>query len=431
MSISDYIILGISSVIVAYLHSLCYKELSNTKLKINFKTILIFIIFGGLFTVNNYLIEGVTNKIIISIVLLSIMYKFIFRETIKETLIKGMICYSIAVIVELLLSVIAMKLNILTIVAFNSNILLKSIFSFLELIISILIIKIKKINLLLNKVIHSTNKDIIVILFVLASAVTMIILVSQYERSFKYTTYITNIILLLIFTGLMAISVFNNTKAKKESEKIETLLNFMSKYEKIIDEDSINRHEMLNNLLILKSFKNKNTKKFDSTLDDIIELYEKSGRKTIKNVSILPSGLKGVIYYKVEDMNNNKIDVNLNISKDAKPLLNKVKSKDYVSLCKIVGIILDNANEAAKDSHDKKVFIEVYEINGKLVIYEENTFKNEVNLTRIKEQYYSTKGKGRGLGLYLANKLVKNSECIEMNQKILNDKFITEIIVTI
>lgn len=256
-------------------------------------------------------------------------------------------------------------------------------------------------------------------------------MVSQYERSFKYTTYITNIILLLIFTGLMAISVFNNTKAKKESEKIETLLNFMSKYEKIIDEDSINRHEMLNNLLILKSFKNKNTKKFDSTLDDIIELYEKSGRKTIKNVSILPSGLKGVIYYKVEDMNNNKIDVNLNISKGAKPLLNKVKNKDYVSLCKIVGIILDNANEAAKDSHDKRVFIEVYEINGKLVIYEENTFKNEVNLTRIKEQYYSTKGKGRGLGLYLANKLVKNSDCIEMNQKIIDDKFITEIIVAI
>lgn len=175
MSISNYIVLGVSSVIVAYLHSICYKELSNTKLKINFKTIIIFIIFGCLFTINNYLIEGVTNKIIISIVLLSIMYKFIFRETIKETLIKGMICYLIAVIVELLLSVLIVNSSFVSVSDFNTSIILKSFVSFIELLIVVVLIKIKKINMLLNKVIHSTNKDIIVILFVLASAVTMII----------------------------------------------------------------------------------------------------------------------------------------------------------------------------------------------------------------------------------------------------------------
>ena len=59
----------------------------------------------------------------------------------------------------------------------------------------------------------------------------------------------------------------------------------MSKYEKIIDEERINRHEMLNNLLMLKSFKNKNSKKYDDTINEIIKLYEKNGKETIKNVS--------------------------------------------------------------------------------------------------------------------------------------------------
>ena len=39
------------------------------------------------------------------------------------------------------------------------------------------------------------------------------------------------------------------------------------------DEYRAYKHELLNNLLALKSIKNKNTKEFDSSLDEIISLY--------------------------------------------------------------------------------------------------------------------------------------------------------------
>lgn len=203
----------------------------------------------------------------------------------------------------------------------------------------------------------------------------------------------------------------------------------MSKYEKIIDEERINRHEMLNNLLMLKSFKNKNSKKYDDTINEIIKLYEKNGKETIKNVSTLPSGLKGILYYKVEDMKNNEIDVNINISKKIKSLLDIINTKEYVSLCKIFGIVLDNACDAAKESKEKSVFIEVFEIENKIYINVENSFKNKVDVNKLKEQYYSTKGKGRGLGLFLANKLIKESESIDMVQRVEEDRFISEITV--
>ncbi len=431
MILNDYIILGLSSIIVAWLHGRCYEKLLNIRFKTNFRNIMILLLFGCLFIVNNYLISSGMHRIIISVTLLTIMYKLMFNDTIKETLVKSLICYILLVLIELLLSIIMINFKYTNINDFNNGVLLKCIVSFVELFLTLKIIKNEKCNILLNKIIETSNKDITVNIFLVISAINMITLVLKYEKSFNTTTYFTNLILILIFTGLMFISVRNNIKAKKESEKIETLLNFMSKYEKIIDEERINRHEMLNNLLMLKSFKNKNTKKYDDTINDIIKLYEKNGKETIRNVSNLPSGLKGVLYYKIEDMKHYDINVNINISKRAKSLLDIIETKEYVSLCKIFGIVLDNACDAAKESNDKFVFIEIYEINSTIHINIENSFKNKIDINKLNDQYYSTKGKGRGLGLFLANKLIKESESLDMVQRVENNMFVTEICITI
>ena len=431
MILNDYIILGLSSIIVAWLHGRCYEKLLNIRFKANFRNIMILLLFGCLFIVNNYLISSGMHRIIISVTLLTIMYKLMFNDTIKETLVKSLICYILLVLIELLLSIIMINFKYTNINDFNNGVLLKCIVSFVELFLTLKIIKNEKCNILLNKIIETSNKDITVNIFLVISAINMITLVLKYEKSFNTTTYFTNLILILIFTGLMFISVRNNIKAKKESEKIETLLNFMSKYEKIIDEERINRHEMLNNLLMLKSFKNKNTKKYDDTINDIIKLYEKNGKETIRNVSNLPSGLKGVLYYKIEDMKHYDINVNINISKRAKSLLDIIETKEYVSLCKIFGIVLDNACDAAKESNDKFVFIEIYEINSTIHINIENSFKNKIDINKLNDQYYSTKGKGRGLGLFLANKLIKESESLDMVQRVENNMFVTEICITI
>lgn len=431
MILNDYIILGLSSIIVAWLHGRCYEKLLNIRFKTNFRNIMILLLFGCLFIVNNYLISSGMHRIIISVTLLTIMYKLMFNDTIKETLVKSLICYILLVLIELLLSIIMINFKYTNINDFNNGVLLKCIVSFVELFLTLKIIKNEKCNILLNKIIETSNKDITVNIFLVISAINMITLVLKYEKSFNTTTYFTNLILILIFTGLMFISVRNNIKAKKESEKIETLLNFMSKYEKIIDEERINRHEMLNNLLMLKSFKNKNTKKYDDTINDIIKLYEKNGKETIRNVSNLPSGLKGVLYYKIEDMKHYDINVNINISKRAKSLLDIIETKEYVSLCKIFGIVLDNACDAAKESNDKFVFIEIYEINSTIHINIENSFKNKIDINKLNDQYYSTKGKGRGLGLFLANKLIKESESLDMVQRVENNMFVSEICITI
>lgn len=428
---SSNAILSITSVLAIWLHAVCYKELSDKEFKIDIKNLLIFFIFGFLFIVNNYLINIGITKIIISIAMLAIMYKMIFGDSFKDTLVKCTICYAILVLVEIILSVAAILLNVTSVSEFNESIILKMVFSILELSITILIIRNKKCNELLNRVITESNKDKMVSIFLIFTAATVIILVSKYQYSFSKSTYLANIALILIFTGLMYMSVKNNIKAKRESNKTETLLKYMTKYEQIIDEERMNRHETLNNLLLLKSIKDKNSVDFDVSMKDIICLYEKNGKETIKNIGTLPTGLKGILYYKMDSMKKFDIDVMARISNTASPIIEELKGKDYNSVCKILSILLDNANEAACESKEKSVLIDISALDGTLNIIVENSFKDKVNIKKLHNRYYSTKGKGRGLGLFLANKIVKENNNVNLVQNIHGDRFVSEIIVNV
>lgn len=428
---SSNAILSITSVLAIWLHAVCYKELSDKEFKIDIKNLLIFFIFGFLFIVNNNLINIGITKIIISIAMLAIMYKMIFGDSFKDTLVKCTICYAILVLVEIILSVAAILLNVTSVSEFNESIILKIVFSILELSITILIIRNKKCNELLNKVITESNKDKVVSIFLIFTAATVIILVSKYQYSFSKSTYLANIALILIFTGLMYMSVKNNIKAKRESNKTETLLKYMTKYEQIIDEERMNRHETLNNLLLLKSIKDKNSVDFDVSMKDIICLYEKNGKETIKNIGTLPTGLKGILYYKMDSMKKFDIDVMARISNTASPIIEELKGKDYNSVCKILSILLDNANEAACESKEKSVLIDISALDGTLNIIVENSFKDKVNIKKLHNRYYSTKGKGRGLGLFLANKIVKENNNVNLVQNIHGDRFVSEIIVNV
>ena len=363
--------------------------------------------------------------------MLAIMYKMIFGDSFKDTLVKCTICYAILVLVEIILSVAAILLNVTSVSEFNESIILKMVFSILELSITILIIRNKKCNELLNRVITESNKDKVVSIFLIFTAATVIILVSKYQYSFSKSTYLANIALILIFTGLMYMSVKNNIKAKRESNKTETLLKYMTKYEQIIDEERMNRHETLNNLLLLKSIKDKNSVDFDVSMKDIICLYEKNGKETIKNIGTLPTGLKGILYYKMDSMKKLDIDVMARISNTASPIIEELKGKDYNSVCKILSILLDNANEAACESKEKSVLIDISALDGTLNIIVENSFKDKVNIKKLHNRYYSTKGKGRGLGLFLANKIVKENNNVNLVQNIHGDRFVSEIIVNV
>ena len=425
---SDVMML-LSSSISAYLYVLCYSRISNQKLKYNIKNILLILLQGLIFIINTYYLSniGMLNNIILNVITLTLTYYWIYNDNLSETFIRGIVMYIIMVLYEIIFSLFVTLLNVFSVSAFNKSMLIKTVFSALILLSTYATLSIKAINRFCDKIVARSSNKVPKILLIMG-IVFVVVIDMKYTVTFERKVYFINIILGLCFVGVVSICVYANHKSMKEMDKIDTLLEFMAKYEKAIDKDRINRHEMLNNLLLLRSFKNRNSKEFEETINDLIETYNNKNIKPIKNVFTLPQGLKGIIYYKMKDAEMDNINFNVKISPKVASVIKKINNKDYTKLCKIIGITLDNANEAAKASKKKLVLVEAYEINKEVHIVISNTCKNKVDLENIDKKNYSSKGKNRGLGLYIANTLLKESNNITMTRSFQNYIFTTEII---
>jgi two-component system sensor histidine kinase AgrC len=176
----------------------------------------------------------------------------------------------------------------------------------------------------------------------------------------------------------------------------------------------------------LKSYSNKNSKKYNETLNDLINAYSKKGTD-IKNIYKLPSGLKGIIYYKVNEIKHKNLDIHINISRQLSNVLTNLDSKTYAIVCKIVGITFDNAIEASENSNKKTINFDVYEEETEIIIELTNSYKGKIDISKISNKNYSTKGKGRGLGLYIVKSLIKSNSNIVVNQDKTDLLFTTEI----
>ena len=236
-------------------------------------------------------------------------------------------------------------------------------------------------------------------------------------------------ILLIVSIFIIAISYVNDEfKINAELKKADILLDNITKYEKIIDDNRINSHEMHNNLLLLKSMKNKNSKKFDKLLDEMILLYDKNG-EGIKNISLLPQGIKGIIYYKIYDLDKKGIVVTVNISKQVSNKLEKIVYDEFIILSKCISILLDNAIDACIRSENKYLLIDIYKEKKNIIVSIENSFDDEIDFNLINRKNYSTKGQNRGYGLYIINKLLVNSRMISLDQDIKSDYFVSKLII--
>ena len=108
------------------------------------------------------------------------------------------------------------------------------------------------------------------------------------------------------------------------------------------------------------------------------------------------------------------IKINLEVYID----FNSLKIKTY-ELCRILGVLLDNAIEAAKDCEEKIISIKFLKdnYNNRNLVVIENTCKNYlIDINKIKEKGFSTKKNKlfHGLGLWKVNQIIKKNENLRL-----------------
>lgn len=404
---------------------LTYRELSENKSKFKLYYLLYIILGAILITYNSYINVNIIRAYVSYGIIMFLEY-IIFNDKAVKTITYGTVCYISAIVCEIVLDVFLISTNIIDLHTIDDNLFIKYIISILIVLIPYIVYKNKYIKLISLKYIKKIEQTLLPFITILFALIAALMIAFKNISNLSASNYISNIVLLILFAILIITIFYNYYKSEMEIKNTKVLLDFMSDYEKKIDEDRVNRHEMLNNLLVLKSYKDKNSKNFNDTLDDLINIYNKKNIG-IKNIYKLPSGLKGILYFKINDVKDKNVIININISKHLSNILENMHNKTYAAVCKIVGITFDNAIEASLKSKEKYITFDIYEEDNKIVIDIENTFKGKVDVDKISNKNYSTKGKNRGLGLYIVEKIIKNNNDINIEWSVDKNVFINKI----
>lgn len=89
---------------------------------------------------------------------------------------------------------------------------------------------------------------------------------------------------------------------------------------------------------------------------------------------------------------------------------------------------MDNAIEAAEECNYKKINLALIKKEKSKIIIIQNTYKHKnINVKKIYEQSYSTKGNDRGLGLSTLKESISKANNIILDTQI-SEEFFTQII---
>lgn len=273
-----------------------------------------------------------------------------------------------------------------------------------------------------NKI--EAQKQTKVILFFTLMIVAMSTIIYMIGVDFEVnSSFMTNFLVFISLFFLVLILFTERNSYEKLSDDYDKLFDCVRRFEDWIEKEQFIRHEYKNQLAVLYSItKEKEAKdKIDSLTDEMINIDS----NTIHLLSNLPNGgLKGLLYYKIAIAKNKEVNIEVDISSKVEKVFKKLDDNKVKDLSKLIGVYCDNAIEAAINTSKKIVSIEIYNFDKEINIVISNTFNTKKDISRRNEKGVSTKGEGRGNGLYFANKLLSKSNWISQDQKTIDNIYI-------
>ncbi len=433
MQIVSYVLCFIGIVINLLVILVSCAATINYKLKINLKLVMILLV-SSIFAFLVSMFLPYHYKIIFMLIIISGDCKLLFKQDIRECFCRALMLYLVLLVIDFLISFLVLLLAnissmsnyVLSLVQVPYTLLVSAIYYLLFKNKKVIKIYGRVVNIILNKY---SDLTIIIVLYLML-CVSVLTYIHSINGSLNSFVVVFILISFFIFLFIVAIKFYYKNKTTIEEQK--NLLSIMNEYEIILEKGRINRHEMLNNLLALKSFKNKASKDYEVLLNDIIKDYQSKKTNTYSNLYKLPSGVKGIVYYKMANIIDKDINFNSEISNQVYEYFDRLDAKLYFKVCKIIGILLDNAIEASMMTKKKLIFIEMF-VNSEnsITVLIENSTLHEVNINEISKKGFSTKGENRGYGLYLVNSIVKATNNLELIQYMFNGNFVTELKITL
>ena len=281
------------------------------------------------------------------------------------------------------------------------------------------IIKLKNITIKINDNLTKENRNKIItisiigcmLIFFNATEMTM------YISNFPYSILLLDIISLIIYFVMGIQSIIRITTLEEMNEKIHNLETYNQTLSIMYDSIRGFRHDFTNFVQALNGYAQANdVEGIKKMSKDLIKEC-----KDVNNMGILdPNVINNSAVYSIIT-NKYYLAQEYGIAIEVESMIDfmEINISTY-ELCRILGILLDNALDAAKECKKKIInvrFVKDNRANRKLIIIE-NSYNNlDIDLDKIYEKGYSTKTENlqeHGLGLWTVRKILSKSNNLNL-----------------
>lgn len=398
--------------------------------KINYKSLLLYIsIFVlTLLAIFNHIYINAFIKVIIVSCFMCLCNFLIFRKSINETIISTIYGQFILVFADGLSAFFVM-----IVFGIDSNLIRGDTFftscgNFLTSIVFIYMCTRGFIINLYLKLLNLFNKIHIKTLFIFCGLIMLIInffVANIYFYLNPALIIIVNSSLIFLFSFIIYRMISIMSKSNLVQAENEHLMKNLHQYEDMVDRQRVDNHENKNQLLIIKNMIDKKDKDVIKYIDTVIKDKKEDDEVLYTRVMTIPSGgLQGIIYQKMLVMKDERILFSLDVSRDVRKIkLDSLSIDDNYRLCKIIGVLLDNAIEASVDVKNKCIMISLYVDDDMLVVDISNRFNGMLDIDKLDDEGYTSKGDGHGYGLSLVKKILSETDIFENEKSVKNDIF--------
>lgn len=424
MNVLNVVLSGIISVIVSYFTIINMAGKNN--INNNFKNIIVyFLILIPFILLTCFSFVGIPKLIINITATIFALYFSIFKKDISNSVYYTIAYNLFAATIEILLSLIfvgLLKFDINAYEKFSFSLLL---FSVLNCSLVYLISKIKLFTNSIqkfNKIVSQNNKDWIYIIICII-LVVLLITFNKYNLKSNVDFYINIFITIFMFLSIIYV-VYNKIQKKAFENKYNEVMEYVTRYEKIINEQGKKNHEYNNQLMVLKGYLDK-LDRLKDYLELIIGEHKTGQNYTVKQLGFLPDGgIKGLLYHKLSKMEEEGIKSYLYVDQGMQELSEDIFDiKTCQDITKILGVFIDNAIDASSKADQKEIEIDFKVQKDCLIISVANTYDNKTDVNKIGKKGYSTKGAGHGFGLSIVKDISKNNPNIESFSDVSDSKF--------
>lgn len=367
-----------------------------------------------------------------------ILIMFIFRVNFLKSIIAEFIPIMISSILEIVFS----KLYIIfcngTYEEIYSIVLVRlplAIFIYLFIYLIYKLVKHYHVNIILLENMSKRSKFILILnsVFAIIAIAMQFYIIGFYLDKLPVFITLMSTISLIVYFSISIFSLLKTTKLEITSQSLEEAQLYNKTLQLLHDNMRIIKHDFSNIMQSIAGYiANDDMKGLEKYYKSINKEYDNLNNLAALDPSLINDpALYSLIASKYHLAEQSNVTFNVNI----RTHFDKLPVSPYI-LTRILGILLDNAVEAARNSPEKEIFFDVtgpYENTKftKYVISIKNSYSNkDINIDRTREKGFTSKTEEKGshgLGLWEVNKILNKSDNLNLFTNKTKELFIQDL----